>query len=154
MNIPAIFTRNIPLTIIRVAILAGLCIQTFAVGFYFLMGTGLFLLEALFLSFHHWTLWAWAMYFAMAIILAANIHLVTRLINQSPLQLQKRFLDILASIACISVPAWANLSYALKGDWTLDSHLFYAVPTMFNLIVCCLISIPKSRRLLFSFPSE
>lgn len=149
MNVLTISTRNIPLTTIRVVIIAGLCIQTIGVGFYFLMGTGFFLLDALFIRFHFWTLFAWSMYCAMAIILAANIHLIARLINRSPAQFQKHSLDILASIACMSVSAWANLSYILKDDWTLDSHMFYLVPTLFNFFVLCLASIPIFHRRLF-----
>lgn len=149
MNVLIIPTRNILLTTIRVVIIAGLCIQTIGVGFYFLMSTGLFLLDALFIRFRFWTLFAWSMYCAMAVILAANIHLIARLINRSPAQFQKRTLDILASIACMSVSGWANLSYILKDDWTLDSHMFYLVPTMFNFCILCLASIPILHRRLF-----
>lgn len=136
------------LVTIRVLIITGLFVQTTAVGFYFLMGTGTFLLDALFLSFHYWTFFAWSMYCAMAIIIAANIHLITRLAN-TPLQLEKHFLDILAPIACVAVPGWVNLSYVLKGDWTYDSHMFYAVPTMFNCVVFCIAAIPVLHKKMF-----
>lgn len=114
------------------------------------MATATFVLDAITLDFHYWTAFAWSSYGAMTMILAANIHLIARLINRSPLQLQKRFLDMLASIACISVPSWACISLFLEGNRDLDNYVFYGVPTMFNLTVLSLASIPAIHKKVFA----
>ncbi len=134
---------------VRMILLLGLSIQTIAVGSYLVMGTGLFLLDAITLSFNYWTLFAWGLWCTMAVFVIANTHLIARLVNKWPERYKRRPLDILACIPCIAFPGWANISLILEGNRNLGDYLFYGVPTTLNIIVLCFAILPTLRGLSF-----
>jgi hypothetical protein len=134
---------------LRLLLGAGLVVQAACVGFYFFGISALLLLEILSLSFAHWQPFPWLLLCALGLFVAANVHLLARLVGEWPEKYCTRRLDALASLACLALPGWANTSLALDGDLTLESHLFYAWFTGFNLLVLCLIAIPRAHGYVF-----
>lgn len=127
----------------------GLGAQTTAVLFHFLGGTIILLFDLITLSFTCWHTVPWLLYGAMGVFIIANIYLLIRLLGRWPKKYKKHWLDILASLVCLSFPGWANLSCALKEDCSVRTHLFYGYFTLFNLCVLCLICFPRSHRYFF-----
>jgi len=134
---------------LRLLLGAGLAAQAAYVGFYFFGITFIFLLDTLSLSFAYWHTMPWLLYGALGLFVIGSIHLLARLFNQGPEKLRTRRLDALASLACIALPGWVNGSLALEGNLTLESHLFYAYFTGFNLLVLGLIAIPRTHGYVF-----
>jgi hypothetical protein len=134
---------------LRLLLGAGLAIQTACVGFYLLGGAAIFLLDTLSLSFAYWYVFPWPLFAALSLFVAANVHLLARLVGRWPEKYCTRQVDALASLACIALPGWFNGSMALEGNLTLESHLFYAYFTGFNLLVLCLIAIPRVHGFVF-----
>ncbi|WP_285907484.1 hypothetical protein [Pseudodesulfovibrio pelocollis] len=134
---------------LRLLLGAGLAAQAAYVGFYFFGITFIFLLDTLSLSFAYWHTMPWLLYGALGLFVIGSIHLLARLFRQGPEKFRKRRLDALASLACIALPGWVNGSLALEGNLTLESHLFYAWFTGFNLLVLCLIAIPRAHGYVF-----
>jgi hypothetical protein len=134
---------------LRLLLGAGLAIQTACVGLYLLGGAAIFLLDTLSLSFTYWSVFPWPLFALLSLFVAANVHLLARLVGEWPEKYCTRRLDALASLACLALPGWANTSLALDGDLTLESHLFYAWFTGFNLLVLCLIAIPRAHGYVF-----
>ncbi|WP_129586546.1 hypothetical protein [Pseudodesulfovibrio hydrargyri] len=150
MNYQEQLYRNVPRAV-RMILLLGLSVQTIAVGAFLVMGTGLFLLDAITLSFNYWSPLAWVLWGAMAAFVLANTHLIARLINKWPERYKRRSLDILASLPSIAFPGWACISLILDGNWDLGNALFYGVPTAFNIAVLCFATLPPLRRHFFEY---
>jgi hypothetical protein len=134
---------------LRLLLGAGLAAQTAYVGFYFFGITAILLLEILSFSFTYWQPFPWLLHCALGLFVLGGIHLLARLVGRWPEKYCTRQVDALASLACIALPGWFNGSMALEGNLTLESHLFYAYFTGFNLLVLCLIAIPRVHGFVF-----
>ena len=134
---------------LRLLLGAGLAAQAAYVGFYFFGITFVFLLDTLSLSFAYWHTIPWLLHGALGLFVLGSIHLLARLVGRWPEKYCTRRLDALASLACIALPGWVNGSMALEGNLKLESHLFYAYFTGFNLLVLCLIAIPRVHGFIF-----
>lgn len=134
---------------LRLLLGAGLAAQTAYAGFYFFGISALLLFEILSFSFTYWQPFPWLLHCALGLFVLGGIHLLARLVGRWPEKYCTRRVDALASLACIALPGWANASLALEGNLTLESHLFYAWFTGFNLLVLCLIAIPRVHGFVF-----
>ena len=134
---------------LRVVLSLGLGVQAVAVGFYVLMGVLVIFLDIITWDFSWLGSIPWLGLGALAVVLLAIIHLLARFAAHWPWPWKKRWLDILACLTCMALPAWAHASFAIEGDWTFDSHAFYASFTAFDAVVLVLALVPQSHGYLF-----